>query len=150
MRKISIETIVGIFVLIGIICIGYMSIKLGNVNIFKTDTYKLYAKFTSVSGLRINNTVEMLGMEIGRVTSFKMDQERQLAIVEMQVDNGIKVYEDAIASIKTSGLIGERYINISPGGAYDLLGPGETIADTEPPIDIGDVISKYVFGSIQE
>ena len=150
MRKLSIETIAGFFVLIGIICIGYMTLKLGNVNMFKSDSYKLYAKFSSVSGLRINNTIEMLGMEIGRVIGFKMDQEKQLVIVEMQIDNGIMIYQDAIASIKTSGLIGEKYININPGGAFERLLPGTTIIDTEPPIDLTDIISKYAFGDISK
>ncbi len=150
MRKITIETIVGIFVLIGIISISYMTVKLGNVNLLKSDSYKLYAKFTSVSGLRINNNIEIFGMEVGRVKGLIMDQEKQLVVVEMQIANGIKIYEDAIASIKTSGLIGERYININPGGAYERLLPGATIIDTEPPIDLTDIISKYAFGDISK
>lgn len=150
MRKKIIETAAGIFVLIGMICIGYMTIKLGRLNIFKPDSYKLYAKFTSVSGLRINNAVEMLGMEIGRVAELKMDQDKQVVIVEMQIDNGIRIYEDAIASIETSGLIGERYISIDPGGAYKVMLPGETIIDTEPPLNFTDIIRKYAFGNIGE
>ena len=144
------ETTVGVFVLAGILCVAYMTVKLGNINLFGDDSYTLYARFTSVSGLKINNPVEMLGMEIGRVAGLEMDQERQLAVVELKIDNGIKIYEDAIASIKTSGLIGDRYVSINPGGAYDALNPGDTITDTEPPTDIGDLISKYAFGSVEE
>jgi phospholipid/cholesterol/gamma-HCH transport system substrate-binding protein len=150
MKKYKMETTVGIFVLIGILCIAYMTVKLGNIDIFGNDSYTIHARFTSVSGLKIDNPVEMLGMEIGRVARLEMDQDRQLAVVELKIDNGIKIYEDAIASIKTSGLIGDKYVSIDPGGAYDLLNPGDTITDTEPPIDIGDLISKYAFEDVEE
>lgn len=150
MKKYSMETTVGIFVLAGILCVAYMTVKLGNIDLFGDDSYTLYARFTSISGLKINNPVEMLGMEIGRVAGLEMDQDKQLAVVKLKIDNGIKIYEDAIASIETSGLIGDRYVSINPGGAYDLLNPGDTITDTESPTDIVDLISKYAFGGISE
>ena len=150
MKKYSNETIAGIFVVIGLICLGYMTVKLGNVSIFGDDYYSLYARFTSVSGLRVDNPVEMLGMEIGRVSGFKMDQDEQLAIVELKIKNGIKVYDDAIASIKTAGLIGDKYVSIDPGGGGDLLKPGDTITETEAPVNISDLIGKYAFGDVEK
>jgi len=150
MKKYSNETIAGIFVIIGLICIGYMTVQLGNVSIFGDDSYSLYARFTTVSGLRVGNPVEMLGMEIGKVSSFKMDQEEQLAAVELKIKNGIKIYDDAIASIKTAGLIGDKYVSIDAGGGGDLLKQGDTIIETEAPADIGDLISKYAFGDVEK
>jgi len=150
MKKYSNETIAGIFVVIGLLCLGYMTVQLGNVSIFGDDSYTLYARFTSVSGLRVGNPVEMLGMEIGKVSSFKMDQEDQLAMVELKIKNGIDVYDDAIASIKTAGLIGDKYVSIDAGGGGDLLKQGDTIIETEAPADIGDLISKYAFGDVEK
>ena len=150
MKKYSNETIAGIFVVIGLICIGYMTVQLGNVSIFGDDSYSLYARFTSVAGLRVGNPVEMLGMEIGKVSSFKMDQEEQLAVVELKIKNGVNVYDDAIASIKTAGLIGDKYVSIDAGGGGDLLKQGDIIIETEAPADIGDLISKYAFGDVEK
>ncbi len=150
MKKYSNETIAGIFVIIGLICLGYMTVQLGNVSIFGDDSYSLYARFTTVSGLRVGNPVEMLGMEIGRISEFKMDQEDQLAVGELKIKNGIDVYDDAIASIKTAGLIGDKYVSIDAGGGGDLLKQGDTIIETEAPADIGDLISKYAFGDVEK
>ncbi|MGD8513458.1 MAG: MlaD family protein, partial [Deltaproteobacteria bacterium] len=114
------------------------------------DSYTLYARFNSVSGLKVGNSVEMLGMEIGKVAGFKLDQDDLLAMVELRIKPDIKIYDDAIASIKTAGLIGDKYVSIDPGGADDLLKPGDTITETESPIDIGELISKYAFGDVED
>jgi phospholipid/cholesterol/gamma-HCH transport system substrate-binding protein len=150
MQKYTHETVVGIFVVIGLVCVGYMTAKLGNVSLFGDDSYTLYARFNSVSGLKVGNSVEMLGMEIGKVAGFKLDQDDLLAMVELRIKPDIKIYDDAIASIKTAGLIGDKYVSIDPGGADDLLKPGDTITETESPIDIGELISKYAFGDVED
>jgi len=150
MQKYTHETVVGIFVVIGLVCVGYMTAKLGNVSLFGDDSYTLYARFNSVSGLRVGNPVEMLGMEIGQVRGFAMDQEDLVAMVKLRIKPDIKIYDDAIASIKTAGLIGDKYVSIDPGGSDDLLKPGGTITETESPLDIGDLISKYAFGDVEE
>jgi len=150
MKKYSNETIVGIFVVLGLAAISFMAIKLGNVSLVGDNTYTLYAPFSTVSGLRVGNAVEMLGMEIGRVASFRMDQEKQQAIAELRVQKGIEIFDDAIASIKTAGLIGDKYVSIDPGGGGDLLASGDTILETESPIDLGDLISKYAFGDVKK
>ena len=148
MKKYTNETVVGIFVIVGLLCIGYMTVNLGNVSLFGDDTYALYARFNSVSGLRTGNPVEMLGLEIGRVAGFKMDQEDQVAEVELKIKKDIKIFDDAIASIKTAGLIGDKYVSIDAGGSDEVLKPGDMITDTESPVDIGDLISKYAFGDV--
>jgi phospholipid/cholesterol/gamma-HCH transport system substrate-binding protein len=150
MKKYRYETVAGIFVLIGLICVGYMTVRLGKFRFLESDSYPLYARFTSVSGLRAGNAVEMLGLEIGEVASFKMDQEAQVVLAELRIRRGIKIYEDAVASIKTAGLIGDRYVSIDPGGSGALMEPGATLTQTESPPDIGDLIGKYAFGSIEK
>jgi phospholipid/cholesterol/gamma-HCH transport system substrate-binding protein len=93
----------------------------------------------------------MLGIEIGRVGKLTMDQEDQVAVVEFRVNKGIKVFDDAIASIKTEGLIGDRYVSIDPGGGSDkILQPGDLITETESPTDIQELISKYAFGDVEK
>ena len=148
MKKYTQETVVGIFVVIGLFAIAYMTVKLGNVGFLGERSYTLIAKFTSVSGLRVGNPVNMLGLEIGRVEAFKMDQENQVAVVTLKINDGINIYDDAIASIKTEGLIGDKYISIDAGGGGDLLEDGDIITDTESPTDIMDLVSKYAFGDV--
>ena len=151
MKKYTMETAVGIFVVIGLFCVGYMTVKLGNVGLLGDDSYSLFARFTSVSGLRTGSSIQMLGIEVGRVDDFTMDQENQMAVVEFRINKGIKIYDDAIASIKTEGLIGDRYVSIDPGGGTDeLLQPGGTITETESPTDIQELISKYAFGDVEK
>jgi phospholipid/cholesterol/gamma-HCH transport system substrate-binding protein len=149
MRKIPAETIVGIFVVIGLLSVGYMTLKLGKLDLLGGKYYDLKANFSSISGLKPGAPVEMLGIQIGLVKEFNMDQEDQVAIVEMKIRSDIKIYQDAIAAIKTSGLIGDKYINIDAGGAEDVMAPGTTIRDTVPPVDIEELISKFVFGGIK-
>ena len=150
MKKYAMETIVGIFVALGIATIGYMTVKLGHVSLFGDETYPLYAKFTSVSGLRAGNPVNMLGIEIGKVESLRMDQENLQAVVEMKIQKNVKVYDDAIASIKTEGLIGDKYVSIDPGGGGSVLEPGGIITQTQPAVDIADLVGKYAFGDVKD
>jgi phospholipid/cholesterol/gamma-HCH transport system substrate-binding protein len=148
MKKYSKETVVGIFVVIGLLAIGYMTVKLGKVGASGANAYTLIAKFNQVTGLREGNAVEMLGLEVGRVKKFSLDQENQQVVVALTIKKGIEIYDDAIASIKTEGLIGDKYVAIDPGGGGDLLADGDTITDTNSPTDIMDLISKYAFGDV--
>ena len=149
MKKYPSETVAGIFVFIGLIVIGYMTVKLGNVSMLGDDSYSLNARFKSVSGLRIGNPVEMLGLEIGSVSNFTMDQQDQVVKVEFKINRDILIYDDAIASIKTEGLIGSKFLEIEAGGAGDLLESGDLITETESPIDLQEIISKYAFGDVE-
>jgi len=147
MKKLTAETTVGIFVVIGLVCVTYMVVTMGKVTIWGGKYYTLKARFTSISGLKMGSNVEMLGIHIGQVKDVSMDQKNQTAIVEMDILRDIKIYGDAIASIKTSGLIGDKYVKIDAGGFEEILKPGQMIIDTEAPVDIEELISKYVFGS---
>jgi len=150
MKKYAMETTVGIFLVFGLLCIGYMTVKLGHVSLLGDNTYSLFARFTTVSGLRAGSPVDMLGIEVGRVGRLTMDQKDQKAVVEIKIQRDIKVYDDAIVSIKTEGLIGDMFLSIDPGGAGKLLGPGGTITETQPAVDIVDLIGKYAFGEVRK
>jgi len=150
MKKYTMETTVGVFVVICLLAVAYLTLKLGDVSLLDDKSYSLFAKFTSVSGLKEGSSVEMLGIEIGRVTKFTMDQKDQVAVLELRIGSDIKIYDDAIASVKSYGLLGAMYVNIDAGGGGDLLGPGGTITETEPPVDFLDLISKYAFGDVEK
>ena len=150
MKKFAMETAVGVFFFVGLLLIGIMTVKLGHVSFFGDKTYPLFARFTSVTGLRVGSPVYMFGLEVGRVERLTMDQKDRKAAVEVQIKQGIKVYDDAIATIKTEGLIGDKYLGIDPGGAGELLKPGGTITETQPDLDLGDLIGKYAFGDVKK
>ncbi len=149
MTKYKMETVVGIFVVIGLICIGYMTVKLGHVSLLGDDNYTLTARFTSVTGLRTGSPVYIWGIEVGRVERITLDQKNQKAVVTISLKKGVVVYDDAIASIKTEGLIGDKYLDIDPGGSGEPLKNGDIIADTQPAVEMVDLISKYVFGEVK-
>jgi phospholipid/cholesterol/gamma-HCH transport system substrate-binding protein len=150
LKKYSTETVVGIFVLIGLVCIGYMAIKLGKVSLFGDDYYTLYARFSSVSGLRTGSPIEIQGIEVGRVEKMTLDSEKQSAVLELKIKKGLTVYDDAIASVKTAGLIGDKFVNISPGGGGEPLKSGAFITETTAPTDMEELISKYAFGDVSK
>ena len=150
MKKYAMETTVGIFLVFGLLCVGYMSLTLGHVSLFGDNAYSLFARFTTVSGLRVGSPVNMLGIEVGRVGRLTMDQKDQMAVVEIRMQKGIKVYDDAIATIKTEGLIGDMFLSISPGGSGKLLGPRGTITETQPAVDLVELVGKYAFGEIKK
>jgi len=150
MKKYSIETTVGIFVVIGLICVGYMAVKLGKVAVAGEDTYPLYARFATVAGLRVGSAVDIYGIEVGRVKGLSIDTERQMALVRLEVRKDIKLYDDSSATIKTAGLIGDKYIRIEPGGGGDILKPGAYITETSVPADIEDLIGKVAFGDVKK
>lgn len=142
------QSAVGIFVLIGLICVGYLTIKLGKMEVFGSSSYTVAAQFSSVSGLRNGASVEISGVQVGRVSAIDLDPETFLAKISMKINNNIVLSDDTMASIKTSGLIGDKYVELTPGGSDGLLAEGSVISDTEPPVDLIALISKYVFGSI--
>jgi len=144
------ETTVGIFVVLCLLCVAYLTLKLGDVSMLGDGSYSIFAKFTSVSGLKVGSPVEMLGMQIGRVAGFAMDQKDQVAVVELRIGNGVKIYDDAMALIKANGLLGDKFVKIDAGGGGGLLKAGGTITETEPPVDIMELISKYAFGDVEK
>jgi phospholipid/cholesterol/gamma-HCH transport system substrate-binding protein len=146
MKKTSIEAAVGIFMLIGIICVGYLSIRLGKMEWGGDKYYPVFARFQSVSGLIAGAHVELAGVHVGKVDSIKLDPKRLVAVVELKIRKDLMLSDDVIASVKTSGLIGDKYIELVPGNSAIVLKPGGLITETESAVDLEALISKYVFG----
>jgi phospholipid/cholesterol/gamma-HCH transport system substrate-binding protein len=147
MEKAKLEFIVGIFVLVGLVCLGYLSIKLGKLELIGGNVYEVVAQFNTASGLKSGSAVEIAGVEVGRVRSITLNEDR--AAVTLAVDNSVKLYTDTIASIKTRGIIGEKFLALSPGGGGDPLKPGDTIRDTESGLDLEELVSQYVHGNVK-
>jgi phospholipid/cholesterol/gamma-HCH transport system substrate-binding protein len=150
MKKFAKESWVGLFMTVGLGCVVYLAVQLGDISLWGTGTYLLQARFGGVSSLRPGHPVTMMGIDIGRVTAVRIDQERGQAEVRFRIDDQIRVYSDAIASIKTRGLLGERYLEIDPGGGGTPLESGGTVWDTEDPIDLTEMIGQYAFGTVKD
>jgi phospholipid/cholesterol/gamma-HCH transport system substrate-binding protein len=144
MRRIEIA--VGVFMLAGLLALGYLSVRLGQVDLIGARGYTVFADFPTVGGLKSGASVEIAGVRVGRVESIRLKDFQ--ARVAMHVDQGIPLQSDAIVSIKTKGLIGEKFVQISPGGSEKLIGEGGRLTEVEAPVDIEELISKYVFGKI--
>lgn len=142
------ESAVGIFVLVGLLAVSYLTIKLGRMEVFSGSGYTVSAQFASVAGLRTGANVEISGVQVGRVAGIHLNQENFMAVVELRLDEGLNLSDDSNASIKTSGLIGDKYISLTPGGAEGNLKPGSIITDTESSLDLEALIGKVVFGGV--
>ena len=146
MERTKVNIAVGIFVVLGILALGYLSVSLGQVSFLGGRGYLVTVDFPSVGGLKAGSNVEIAGVEVGRVESIGLADYQ--ARVTLRVHSGIKLQEDSIASIKTKGLIGEKYIRISPGGSDKIIGPGGKIREVEAPVDFEELLSKYIFGKV--
>jgi phospholipid/cholesterol/gamma-HCH transport system substrate-binding protein len=146
MRKFDLEFAVGLFMIMGILCLGYISIKLGKMEILGDKGYEVEAVFSNSGGLKTGSSVVIAGVDVGRVKEIALDDYQARVVLNLPLD--VKIQEDAIASIKTKGLIGEKYVEITPGGADELIQPGGRIRDTQSAVDFEELISNYVFGKI--
>lgn len=142
----AVETSVGVFVLVALLCVGYLTIQLGELDFWGADSYPVKARFNSVSGLNVGNEVQIAGVSVGKVENIELEKDRFVAIVTMGIDQDVTLSDDSMAAVKTSGLIGDKYISISPGGSGMALEPGDMIIDTQSPIDVEELVGKYVFG----
>ena len=146
MKKMSVEFIVGLFLISGIAALTYLSVVISGVTGFGDEGYRLMAKFENTSGLKRGAVIEIAGVKVGSVVSIQLDDETQESLVWLEVDKNVEVQDDAVASIRTAGIIGDKYIKISTGGG-DPLNDGDEIIETEPAISIEELISKYIFSS---
>ncbi|MFW5906049.1 MAG: outer membrane lipid asymmetry maintenance protein MlaD [Desulfobia sp.] len=148
MRKINTELIVGLFLIAGFLVFAYISMQFGEfVWLTRGDHYTLKAEFQNVGGLKEGSVVSIAGVQVGRVDEITLTDDFR-AMVSLYLPDKIRVTEDAIASIKTQGIIGDKYVRISQGGAMDYLEEGDLIFDTESAVDLEELVSKYVFGEI--
>ena len=146
MKRIDTELLVGLFMIIGITCLAYLSIKLGRMEIIGDKGYKLYAEFSEIGGLKNGASVEIAGVEVGRVRNISLSDYQ--AKIELRINSGVKIQEDSIAAVKTKGLLGEKYIQISPGGDEKVIPPGGKIRETQPPLDLEKAIGNFIFGKV--
>ncbi len=146
MKKPYVEFVVGLFLLIGIACLAYLSVKIARKEFFAGGGYEVQASFSNGTGLRAGSPVLIAGVEVGRVKRITL-QDYEAKVV-MVVQPQVVLQKDTIASIKTKGLIGEKYIELTPGASDARIAPGGTIRDTEPAMDLESLISKFVQGNL--
>jgi phospholipid/cholesterol/gamma-HCH transport system substrate-binding protein len=150
MKRVTLETIVGIFVLIGILCLAYLSIKLGKMELFGGDNYQVYAEFDSASGLKSGASVEIAGVEVGRVARIVLDPKSgSRARVYIWLRSTVKLSDDVIAAVRTRGIIGDKFILLKPGGSDKMLAEGAKIRETESAVDLEELVSKYIHGQVE-
>jgi phospholipid/cholesterol/gamma-HCH transport system substrate-binding protein len=147
MRDAKLELVVGIFVLVGIAALTYLAVKLGKLEVIGGNHYEIQAEFDSVAGLKTGATVEIAGVQVGQVKRIGLNGDR--AVVSFTLNPGVKLYGDAIASVKTRGLIGDKYVSLSPGGSQEELPPGAKIRDTESGVDLESLISEFIHGNVK-
>jgi phospholipid/cholesterol/gamma-HCH transport system substrate-binding protein len=143
------ETVVGVFVLLGLLCVAYLTIKLGRMEVLSDGGYHVVARFSSVAGLRVGADVEIAGVPVGKVASIELSGDASAAVVVLRLQSRLRLAEDTIAAIKTSGLIGDKYVNLAPGGSLDMIGQGGEIRETQSVIDIESLLGKFAFGGVK-
>ena len=146
MRRFNLEVSVGLFVILGILALGYLSIKLGEIQLGTGNTYTITAVFSTVAGLKPAAAVEIAGVPVGQVDDIRL--EEYAAVVTLRLEKQIQLQEDAIISIRTRGLIGEKFIRITPGGSDHMIPPGGRAREVETPLDFEDLIGRYIQGKI--
>lgn len=146
MKQQRVEIVVGLFLLLGIVSFSYLVIKLGNEQILNPGAYTVTARFDSITGLNKGANVQIAGVTVGKVSAITLDREEYQAIVSLAIDKGVEIQDDSIASIRSTGIIGDKIVSIAPGGG-DTLEAGDAITDTESSVSLEELISKYIFES---
>lgn len=150
MNMAKLEMVVGTFMIIGILCLGYISIKLGKMELIGGDYYSLSASFDSVSGLKPGARIEVAGVEVGKVERIALDPKSgDRALVFLKIKSGVKITDDVIAAVRTSGIIGDKFILLKPGGSDRFLKNSDKIRETESAIDIEELVSKFIHGKVE-
>ncbi len=150
MENPKVEFIAGLFVLIGLLLVGFLAFRIGDVHLFAGNELTLHARFSDVGGLTEGSKVRLAGVSVGTVGRINLDPDTYYALVELRLQPGLVLDDDTIASIKTNGLIGDKYIGLSPGGSGIPLENGDTIIDTESAVDFEGLVSKIAFGNVEE
>ena len=143
-----IEIAVGFFLVIGFLAFGWLAVQLGEIPwLIESKTYILNADFNNISGIKAGADVQISGVTVGKVRQLNLNKQSQ-AVVGMQIERGVKIPVDSVASVKSQGIIGDKYIQITLGGDQAAYKPGETIVDTESSVDLESLISKFAFGQV--
>jgi len=150
MKKNRLELLVGIFVLLGIAAVAYLAVKLGSGSLTGGDTYLVEARFANAGGLHDGSSVLVAGVTVGRVEGVRIDPEDFSAIAILRIQSALQLPTDSMASIKTAGLIGDKFVSLSPGADEAFLQPGNRITMTESSVDLESLIGKMAFGSVDK
>jgi len=140
---------VGVFVLLGLMCVAYLTVKLGRMEVLSEEGYRVTARFSSVAGLRVGAEVEIAGVPVGKVASIELAGDASAAVVGLRLKPNLRLADDTIAAIKTSGLIGDKYVNLAPGASADLIGHGGELRETQSVIDLESLLGKFAFGGVK-
>ncbi len=146
MNQTRIDILVGIFVLAGIICLGYLAIRLGKLEVVGASGYLLYGDFSSVAGLKTGDSVEIAGVQVGRVETIGLADGR--ARLGFRIKTHIEIQEDVIASVRSRGLIGDKFVLLTLGASDRLLKDKGKIRETESPPDLTEVLGKFIGGDL--
>ena len=146
MSKKGIETLVGAFVLLGILGLLFLALKAANLASFSThDTYTLQARFDNIGGLKVRAPVRSAGVTVGRVSGISLDGKTYQGVVTMEVEKGFQFPKDTSAKILTAGLLGDQYIGLEPGGDEKNLVAGDVIKTTQSAVVLENLISQFLF-----
>lgn len=150
MTNARVELFVGFFLVVGFLALGWLALQLGEVPwLTGAKTYLLHAEFNNISGVKPGADVQIAGVTVGKVRQLHLNEDRQ-AVVTMQINREVVVPVDSIASVKSQGIIGDKYIQITLGGDETAYKPGEAIVDTESAVDLESLISKFAFGEVKK
>src|SRR5438105_661516 len=151
MTKKGTETLVGLFVLLGLAGLVFLSLKAANLASFgNRDTYAVSARFDNIGGLKARSPVRSAGVTVGRVTSIGLDQKTYQGLVTMEIEKGVQFPRDSSAKILTSGLLGDQYIGIEPGAEEKNLAAGEMIKQTQSAVVLENLIGQFLFNKAAE
>ena len=146
MGKRGIETLVGFFVLLGIVALVFLALRAANLSGFSTeDTYTLNAKFDNIGGLKVRSPVRSAGVTIGRVVAISFDPKSFQGLVKLDIQKSYLFPADSSARILTSGLLGDQYVGLEPGGDNKNYAPGDTITQTQSAVVLESLISQFLF-----
>ena len=146
MGRKSVETLVGVFVLLGMIGLLFLALKAANLSSFGGgDTYSLVAYFDNIGGLKVRAPVRSAGVTVGRVASITLDPKRYQGAVRIEIERGVQFPSDSSARILTSGLLGDQYIGIEPGAQEKNYAPGDEIKQTQSAVVLENLISQFLF-----
>ena len=146
MNRSAIDLWVGIFVAIGLAAVVFLALKVGNLTSLNTaPSYRLEARFDNIGGLKLRAPVKAAGVVVGRVDGIRLDAKTYDAVVALRIDNGFQFTKDTIASILTSGLLGEVYIGLDAGGDTVMLADGAMIGKTQSAVVLEKLIGQFLF-----
>ncbi len=150
MERTTLDLWVGMFVVAGIGALVVLAFKVGNLSTYNvSDTYQLQAYFSNIGGLKAQASIKSAGVLVGRVTGITLDTERYEAKVVMSIDKRYQFPKDTFANILTSGLLGEQYIGLAPGGDTEMLKGGEVIKKTQSAVVLEDLIGKFLYSKAE-